>query len=88
MEMSMAYTLSVRDRFHYFPHNAAPTSNVRANRPGLLSRIFHALFESRQRQADREIARFVAQSGGRLTDDMERQMTQRLLTGNWWGGGG
>ncbi len=82
----MTTIVSGRDWFHYFPHNAAPASNVHKNRPGLLRRIFHALFESRQRQADREIARFVARSGGRFTDDMERRMTERLLTGKWWVG--
>jgi hypothetical protein len=46
-------------------------------------RIFDAIFESRQKQADRDIARFLARSGGRFTDDIEREITQRLLTGNW-----
>ena len=84
----MSYTLSDRDWLPYFLYKAAPASDVRANRSGLLSRIFHALFESHQRQADREIARFVARSGGRFTDDIERQMTQHLLTGNYRLGGG
>jgi hypothetical protein len=84
MEIPMTYTLSGGDWFHYFPHNPAPACDVRKNRSGVLSRIFHALFESRQRQADREIVRYLARSGGRLTDDMEREMTQRLLTGKWW----
>jgi hypothetical protein len=38
------------------------------------------MVKSRQRQTDREIARFVARSGGRLTDDMERRLTQYLLS--------
>ena len=46
-------------------------------------RILHAIFESRQAQADREIARFLARSGGRFTDDIERQLTQHLLTDSW-----
>jgi len=40
------------------------------------------MVESRQRQTDREIARFLARSGGRLTDDMERRLTQYLLSRN------
>ena len=42
-----------------------------------------AMLESRQAQADREIARFLARSGGRLTDDMERRLTEHLLSRNW-----
>jgi hypothetical protein len=51
-------------------------------KPGLLRRIVRAMVESRQRQTDREIARFLARSGGRLTDDMERRLTQYLLSRN------
>jgi hypothetical protein len=58
-------------------------SNGVENKAGILLRIFNSLFELRQRQTDRNIARFVARSGMRLTDDMEREMTQRFLTGNW-----
>ena len=47
-----------------------------------LRRIVRAIVESRQRQTDREIARFLARSGGRLTDDMERRLTQHLLSRN------
>jgi hypothetical protein len=54
-----------------------------AKKAGVLRRIIDAVLESRQRQADREIARFIARSGGRLTDDLERQMTQHLATSDW-----
>jgi hypothetical protein len=30
--------------------------------------------------ADQEIGRLLTQSGGRLTDDIERRMTQRLMS--------
>ena len=53
----------------------------------ILRRIFDAIFdgiyESRRRQTDREIANFFAQRGGRITDDLEREMTHRLFTSNW-----
>ena len=39
--------------------------------------------ESRKRQTEREIERFVALSGGRITDDIEREMMTRVLTSNW-----
>ncbi len=64
-----------------------PKRNVIVNRVGILGRTFgailDAMYESRQRQAEREIARFIALRGGRITDDLEREMTRRLFTSNW-----
>ncbi len=80
----MTYAAHHRDFVPYFRDQASTTrSNAVANKAGVLRRIFDAIIESRQKQADRDIARFLARSGGRLTDDIEREMTQRLLTGNW-----
>ena len=80
----MSYAAHHRDFVPYFRDKATATgSNAVANKAGVLRRIFDAIVEQRQKQADRDIARFLARSGGRLTDDMEREMTQRLLTGNW-----
>jgi hypothetical protein len=50
-----------------------PARNSPASKPGILRRIVQAMFEWRQAQADWEIAAFLARSGGRLTDDMERR---------------
>ena len=45
----------------------------------VLARGFgHALIESQQRRADREIARFLASHGGLLTDEMEREIMRRV----------
>ena len=63
-----------------------PASSSPASKPGILKRIVQAMFEWRQAQADREIARFLARSGGRLTDDMERRLTEHLLGRNSTGG--
>ena len=49
---------------------------------GALRRIGDAVLDSRQRQADREITRFLAGSGGRLTDDIERRMMRQLSSPN------
>jgi hypothetical protein len=79
----MTYAAHHRDFVPYFGDKASTRSNAVANKAGVLRRIFDAIFESPQKQAERDIARFLARSGGRLTDDMEREMTQRLLTDNW-----
>ena len=79
----MTYAAHHRGFVPHFGDKASTRSNAVANKAGVLRRIFDAIFESRQKQADRDIARFLARSGGRLTDDIEREITQRLLTGNW-----
>lgn len=45
----------------------------------LASRLDDWLGAHRQREAERLMARLLAQSGGRLTDSMEREMTERLF---------
>ena len=40
-----------------------------------------ACMASQQRRADREIAAYIERHGGLLTDDMERQIMQRLAGG-------
>jgi len=52
---------------------------VQAGR-GWFRRLLSALMESRQRQADREIARYLAGSGGRFTDETEREIERRFLS--------
>jgi hypothetical protein len=54
-----------------------------AEKFGVLRRIFDAVLHSRQRHADQEIAAFLARSGGRLTDDLERELMRRISTSNW-----
>ena len=48
-------------------------------RVGVLQRIFNAIVQGRQRQADREIARHLCQLGGRLNDDTERRMMDWVI---------
>ena len=47
-------------------------------RRGIWGRILHSIWTSRQRQADREIARYLALNGGKLTDSVEREIMRRL----------
>jgi len=61
---------------------AARASGV-ARRPGLLRRIYEAMHGSRQRQAERAVAAYLETTGGRFTDDIERRVTERLITGEW-----
>ena len=53
---------------------------VRAKR-GLFARLLDAIMESRQRQAERDIARLIELRGGKLTDSLEFQISQHALHG-------
>jgi hypothetical protein len=44
-----------------------------------LGRVNPAVPESRQKRIEREMVNLVISSGGRLTDSLEFEMTQRLL---------
>jgi hypothetical protein len=53
----------------------APVANgVGAKLKGLARRLTDALKAQRRREVDREMARLLAQSGGRLTDSLEREI--------------
>ena len=55
-----------------------------ASMRGVLRRFLDTIMESRQRDTDRQIARFLAaRSGGVLTDNLEREMVHRVVTSNW-----
>ena len=79
----MTYAAHRNDFASCFNAKAPTKREPVARKSGVLRRIVDAVFESRQRQADRQIAGFIARSGGRLTDDLERRLMQRLTTSNW-----
>jgi hypothetical protein len=57
-----------------------PKSEARKG-PGLFARLLAALANSRQHQAEREIARFMALNGSKFTDETEREIERRFLSG-------
>src|SRR5215467_1673619 len=80
----MTYAANYRDFGSYFRHKDSTKSSPDANKPGILRRIFGAIFETRQEQIEREVARFVARSGGRITDDIERKINAALFFEQLW----
>lgn len=52
-----------------------------APRTSVLKRLFTALVAARQRQADQMVARYIALSGMKFTDSVERDI-ERLLAGD------
>ena len=67
----------------YAPSTVAPRDFAIADtsakaRPGFLRRFFEVMMHSRQRQADREIARYL--HNGKFTDEAEREIERRFLS--------
>ena len=82
----MSYTANHRNLAAYVGYDP-PKRNVAVNGDGILRRAFGALLnameESRQKQTEREIAKYVSSRGGRLTDGLEREIERRLFTSGW-----
>jgi len=63
---------------------AHPKREVIPKKRDLLRRIVDGFWKIQQRNVDRQIARFLAaRSGGKLTDALELEISQRLMTSNW-----
>jgi hypothetical protein len=82
MEANMAYVARPSD-FHGAVPVKTPAGNATpAPRRGFWSRLVDAVLDSRQRDAEQEIAGYMARRG-KLTDNMEREIASRYATGNW-----
>ena len=55
------------------------TPPERRKRRGRLRRIFDAIIEARQRDAERDIRRLIGWSDGPLSDELERRITEHLM---------
>jgi hypothetical protein len=49
------------------------------NSVSLFTRVVNAFVDARSRQAEREVARMISLRGGRLTDDLERQIERHFV---------
>jgi hypothetical protein len=63
--------------FQQIPARTGPAT-ARA-RPGLFRRLLAAMMAARARQVDREIARYLSGTGGKFTDEAEREIERRYL---------
>ena len=75
----MAYVPSA-----FSPHDVALAQDRARRGPSFWRMLIAALMEARQRQADREIARYLAASGGKITDEAEREIERRFLSAPRW----
>jgi len=60
------------------PPGSVPGSAPARAHCGIFPRILAAIERSDQRRIEQEAERFIAKHGGRLTDDLERQLTEHL----------
>jgi hypothetical protein len=63
-----------------YSHSTAPAV---APQPGFFSRLVSAVFASRERQAEREVEAYLARSGNRFTDSIEREINDHLFSSRW-----
>ena len=67
---------------HYFPlfvsHDAASARTSAEPKLGLFHRLFAAIAESRQKAADRAIARYIGAAG--FNDSVELEIERRFLS--------
>jgi hypothetical protein len=77
----LAYTRSVIDVREFAPERVINPAKSVVTKPSLLRRLIDVMIESRQRQADREIAAYLRSTGGKFTDEAERMIEQRYLSG-------
>jgi ATP-dependent protease ClpP protease subunit len=62
------------------PRDIAISQPTAPRRPGLMRRVLDAMVAARMRQAEREIALFLNSTGGRFTDETEREIERRFLS--------
>lgn len=77
----MAATTSTLD------FTAAPSVKTKAGTkagtktgPGLFGRMYAAMMAARLRAAEREVARYLRDTGGKFTDEAEREIERRFLS--------
>ena len=63
----------------FLPRDAAAAQRSVPPRQSLFHRVWNAILEMRQRQVDREIARYLSSTGGKFTDSIEREIERRFL---------
>ena len=82
----MTYLPSASNAFAEFTEAMNPTRTparveapaAKAPKRGFWRMCYDSVWNARQRQADIEIARYLAMTGGKLTDSAEREIARRM----------
>lgn len=75
----MAFAHSVLTTRELYADEAKP-----ARPEGFFRHLLRAMQAARLRQAEREIGLFLARSGGKFTDEGEREIERRFLSNQRW----
>lgn len=73
-----------------FAHSALTTRELYtgeskpARKDGFFRHLLRAMQAARLRQAEREIGLYLARSGGKFTDEGEREIERRFLSNQRW----
>jgi len=78
----MTYAVRPTDFHNNIAPYRRPAAPV-APQPGIFSRLFKAVFETRQQQADRTVEAYLERTGHRFTDSIEREVNEHLFNGGW-----
>jgi len=73
----MSYTPSAAEAA--FSATYAP---AKAPKRGIFARLLDGLMAARMRQAERDVARYITETGGKFTDESEREIERRFLSSN------
>jgi hypothetical protein len=73
----VTYAVNHKTLAFWLGYKAVTIRKAVAKELAILRRVLGVIFESRETQADREIAPFVAGSGGTCTDGIEREIMHR-----------
>ena len=74
----MAFEAFLLSRYVPFAPEVPETAVAGPPQRGLFARVLDALRDSRQRQAEREIARILEAHGGKFTDETDRLISKHL----------
>jgi len=80
-------SLALRQQFGVRPACPSGRTAPACAPEGIIGRLFGRIFatfkRSREGRVEREAGRFIAKHGGRLTDDVERQLTEHFNGGGF-----
>jgi hypothetical protein len=79
----MGYAADKKNLYGYVADKLPVWHSARDKTAGILRHIFDAVAEWSHGDEDRDAGDFIARSGGRLTDNIEREMMERKMVSNW-----
>ena len=79
----MTYAARSTDFRRHVAFGGHTADSKAATRPSLLTRLFNVMFENREREAARDVEAYLARTGHRFTDSIEREINERHFNGGW-----